>query len=291
MKTGVFGSEYRKDKLMLVKHLFNKLDSLKAEIYIDREFSRILNNDFGIRHITSGILDDDLRNLDIALSVGGDGAFLRTAARVNRQRIPILGINAGRLGFLADTGGSEMDDFLEEVFKNYYRVEERTLVSLNVKDTSIAGHNYALNEIAILKRDTSSMLTIHASIDNEYLATYMADGLIVATPTGSTAYSLSVNGPIIVPQSNSLLISPIAPHTLNMRPLVIPDTSVVSLTVDCRTDSFLAAIDGRSEPLPAGSVLTIAQADYKALIVKRHNHTFYDTLRRKLLWGADARFY
>jgi NAD+ kinase len=289
MRTGIFGGAYRTDKAMLVRHLFDRLASLGAEVYIDRDFDCILDRDFDFHPDRAGILDDDCSGIDLALSVGGDGAFLRTAARVNRLHIPILGINAGRLGFLADIGDSEMDDFLEEIFKNYYRVEERTLVRLHTKERLFSGYNYALNEIAILKRDTASMLAIHASIDGDFLATYMADGLIIATPTGSTAYSLSVNGPVIVPQSNSLLITPIAPHSLNMRSLVIPDTSTVMLRIESRTDTFLVSLDGRSESFPAGATLNIARADYKTLIVKRHNHTFYDTLRHKLLWGADAR--
>ena len=163
----------------------------------------------------AGLLTDDNFDLDVALSVGGDGTFLRTAARVNRQDIPILGINTGRLGFLADVGGNDIEDTLEELFKNYYKIEERTLLRLHTEERAFHGYNYALNEIAILKRDTSSMITIHTSLNDEYLASYQADGLLIATPTGSTAYSMSVNGPIIIPQSKNIVLSPVAPHSLN----------------------------------------------------------------------------
>ena len=289
MKTGIFGSSYREEKLTLVKHLFDKLEALGAEVYVDYGFHGILGREFGYAPPAAGLLRGDSFDIDLAFSVGGDGTFLKTAARINKQRIPILGINAGRLGFLADIGSSELDDTLDEIFKNYYHTEERTLLRLHTRERLFQGYNHALNEAAVLKRDTSSMLTIHASINNDFLATYQADGLVIATPTGSTAYSLSVNGPIIVPQSHSFVISPVAPHSLNMRPLIVPDSSVISLTVESRSEFFLVALDGRSEVFPAGVELVISKADYTAQVVKRHNHTFYETLRDKLMWGADAR--
>jgi NAD+ kinase len=289
MKAGIFGSNYQKEKQTLIKRLFDKLAALEAEIYVDRDFHTFLAEAWDFSPAINGIIDGDIFNIDVALSVGGDGTFLQTASRVNRQDIPILGINTGRLGFLADIGSNELDDTLDEIFKNYYHTEERTLLRLHTKEHLFTGYNCALNEIAVLKRDTSSMITIHASIGDDFLASYEADGLIVATPTGSTAYSMSVNGPIIVPQSNSLVISPVAPHSLNVRPLVIPDTSVITLTVESRNEYFLVALDGRSGIFPAGAPLIICKADYTARVVKRHNHTFYQTLRDKLMWGADIR--
>jgi NAD+ kinase len=200
-----------------------------------------------------------------------------------------LGINTGRLGFLADVSNNELEDTLEELFKNYYKIEERTLLRLHTEERAYRGYNYALNEIAILKRDTSSMITIHTSLNNEYLASYEADGLVIATPTGSTAYSMSVNGPIIIPQSNSMVLSPVAPHSLNVRPLVIPDTYVITLGVESRSKNFLIALDGRSEVFPTGIELIISKADYTTKVIKRYNHKFYKTLRDKLMWGADVR--
>jgi NAD+ kinase len=290
MKTGIFGSACREDKQALIKRLFEKLSAAGADIFIDHDFYAFLTGRWNFRPAVSGILEGDRFDLDIALSVGGDGTFLRTASRINRQSIPILGINTGHLGFLSDTGSRELDDTLDEIFKNDYRTEERTLLRLHTKERLFTGYNYALNEIAVLKRDTSAMITIHASLNDDFLASYQADGLIVATPTGSTAYSMSVNGPILVPQSASLVISPVAPHSLNVRPLVIPDTSVITLTIESRSEHFLVSLDGRSEIFPAGALLTISRADYTTRIIKRHNHTFYKTLRDKLLWNADARF-
>lgn len=290
MKVGVFGSEYQMEKQNIIKRLFEKLRSQEAEIYVDVDFYTFLTDAFDYEPPVTGLLaDDDMSDLDLVLSIGGDGTFLRTAARVNRQNVPILGINTGRLGFLADVSKNEIEDTLDEIFKNYYRVEERTLLRLHTEEKAYRGYNYALNEIAILKRDTSSMITIHTWLNDDYLTSYQADGLVIATPTGSTAYSMSVNGPIIVPQSQSVVLSPVAPHSLNVRPLVVPDTSIITLGVESRSQSFLIALDGRSEIFPSGIQLRVNKADYTTKVIKRYNHTFYETLREKLMWGADAR--
>lgn len=289
MKVGVFGSEYQAEKQNVIKRLFEKLRQQESEIYIDSRFYSFLTDGLDYEPPVTGILIGDEFDLDVALSIGGDGTFLRTAARVNKQDIPILGINTGRLGFLADISSNEIEDALDELFKNYYRIEERTLLRLYTENHSFQGYNYALNEIAVLKRDTSSMITIHTFLDDEYLTSYQADGLVIATPTGSTAYSMSVNGPIILPKSSNVVLSPVAPHSLNVRPLVIPDSYTIKLRVESRNEYFLIALDGRSEIFPAGIELKINKADYTAKVIKRYNHTFYQTLREKLMWGADTR--
>jgi NAD+ kinase len=290
MKVGIFGNTCQDRKQALIGRLFEKLHDVKADVFVDGDFYSFLIHTCGLRPSVTGLLEGDIFDLDLAFSVGGDGTFLKTASRINRQGIPILGINTGRLGFLAGTGSDELDDTLDEVFRNNYQTEERSLLRLHTRERLFAGYNYALNEIAVLKQDTSSMITIHACVDNDFLASYQADGLIVATPTGSTAYSMSVNGPILVPQSNSLVISPVAPHSLNVRPLVIPDTAVITLTIESRNEYFLVALDGRSDIFPTSAQLTIRKADYTTRIIKRCNHTFYKTLRDKLMWGADTRF-
>ena len=289
MRIGIFGSEYQLEKQSIIRRVFSKLAALGAEVYVDADFSDFLRDTFGFEPAVAGILSGDEFDLEVAISMGGDGTFLRTAARVNRQNIPILGINTGRLGFLADVGSTEVEETLEEVFKHYYRVEERTLLRLGTETRAYQGYNYALNEIAVLKRDTSSMITIHTFLNDEYLTSYQADGLLVATPTGSTGYSMSVNGPIILPQSHNLVLSPVAPHSLNVRPLVIPDAMTITLKVESRNKYFLISLDGRSEIFPVGIQLRISKADYTAKVVKRYGHTFYQTLREKLMWGADAR--
>ena len=252
MKIGIFGSEYQIEKQSVIKRVFNKLAERGAEVYVDASFAHFLWEAFQYKPAINGTLSGDVFDLDIAISMGGDGTFLRTAARVNKQNIPILGINTGRLGFLADVGSTDIEDTLDELFKHYYKVEERTLLRLATENHIYQGYNYALNEVAILKRDTSSMITIHTELNGEYLTSYQADGLIVATPTGSTAYSMSVNGPIILPQDNSLVLSPVAPHSLNVRPLVIPDDYRITLGVESRNRTFLISLDGRSEVFPAG---------------------------------------
>ena len=289
MKVGIFGSAHQVEKHSQIKRLFETLAALDSEIYIDNRFYHYLCDVLGYEPPSAGILDNDDFDLDVALSVGGDGTFLRTAARINKKEIPILGINTGRLGFLADVSGPEIEDTLEEIFKNYYRVEDRTLLRLYTEGHVFHGYNYALNEVAVLKRDTSSMITIHTFLNDEYLTSYQSDGLVIATPTGSTAYSMSVNGPIMLPQCNSIVLSPVAPHSLNVRPLVIPDTYVITLAVESRSKNFLIALDGRSEVFAAGTQLTIRKADFTTKVIKRYNHTFYQTLRDKLMWGADAR--
>ena len=289
MKVGIFGSQYQQEKQSIIRRVFSKLTSLEAEIYVDTLFHDYLLDAFGFEPPINGLLTGDIFDLNVAISLGGDGTFLRTAARVNRQNIPILGINTGRLGFLADVGSTDVEDTLEELFKHYYKVEERILLRLETESRAYKGYNYALNEVAVLKRDTSSMITIHTSLNGEYLTSYQADGLVIATPTGSTAYSMSVNGPIILPQDNSIVLSPVAPHSLNVRPLVIPNDFEITLGVESRNRTFLISLDGRSEIFPAGIQLKVSKADYTTKVIKRYNHTFYETLREKLMWGADVR--
>jgi NAD+ kinase len=235
------------------------------------------------------LFDGDAFGADMVISIGGDGTFLKSAARVGRKNIPILGINTGRLGFLADISPEEMEEIVNEIYREHYRVEERSVLRLQCDDAHSVPTPYALNEIAVMKRDSSSMITIHTAINGAYLATYQADGLIVATPTGSTAYALSVGGPIIVPHSKTISITPIAPHTLNVRPIVICDDWEITLEVESRSHNFLVAVDGSSSTCRETTRLSIRRADYTIKVVKRFDHTFFDVLRNKLMWGADIR--
>jgi len=288
MKIGIFGNEYQAEKQDLLSRLFNKLSSLNAETYVDGRFHKYLTETINFKPEIKGVISGDTFDLDVALSVGGDGTFLYTAERVNKQNIPILGINSGRLGFLADTAFVDIEKTLDDLFNNNFVVEERALLKLTT-DVGVEGYNYALNEISVLKRDTSSMITIHTQLNSEYLTSYLADGLVIATPTGSTAYSMSVNGPIIVPECNNIVLSPVAPHSLNVRPLVVPDSYTIKLTVESRSNSFLVALDGRWEDFDSGVELTITKANYTTKVLKYNHKTFYQTLREKLMWGADAR--
>lgn len=242
------------------------------------------------RHSVSSLIEpDELTNVDLVISMGGDGTFLKAACMVGEREIPILGINKGRLGFLADVLPSEIEDVLEHVLRRDYMIENHTVIKLEADGECVDCCPFALNDIAVLKRDTASMISIKAYVNGEFLVNYQADGLIIATPTGSTAYSLSNGGPIIVPQSGSLCITPVAPHSLNIRPIVINDTSVIELEVCSRSHNFLVAIDGRSMKLTEGIRLTIRKADYMVKLVKLKNQRYFSTLHRKLMWGADSR--
>lgn len=290
MKIGIFGNKLPLERLEQIKKVFNKLSELKANIWVEEDFYHCMKNSLSYSPHTDGLITGNDFTLDMAISFGGDGTFLRTAALIEKKDIPILGINAGRLGFLADTGNDDIEETLDEIFSNDYNVEERTLLRLHTEKKIFKDYNYALNEIAILKRDTSSMISIRTYLNEEYLTDYLADGLLVATPTGSTAYSMSVDGPIIVPQAKSLVLSPVAPHSLNVRPLVIPDDYQLTMEVESRSHNFLIALDGRSEVFPTRTKLSIRKANFTLKIVKRNKSSFYKTLRDKLMWGADGRF-
>ena len=289
MRIGVFGSEFRADQLHVIKDLFDKLNAGEAEVYVQTLFLDFMKQKFGYSPDIKGDISGCEMDLDIALSVGGDGTFLRTVLQVYKKNVPILGINAGRLGFLADIGSSQIDETLDELFRGAYKIEERTLLQLFSEKHPFQGINYALNEIAVSKRETSSMITVHTYLNDEYLTSYKADGLVVATPTGSTAYSMSANGPIVLPQNRNFILSPVAPHSLNVRPIVIPDDYKITIKVESRTNSFLVSLDGRSEDMPVDNTLTIRIADFKTRLIKRYNQTFYQTLREKLMWGKDVR--
>lgn len=229
--------------------------------------------------------------VDMVVSVGGDGTFLRTAGTVANSGVPILGINTGRLGFLAAINYADLEVTLREVMDGKYKIEERTLLKLSTDELFPPDdfNIHALNEVAILKQDTASMLSIHAYINNDYLTSYQADGLVISTPTGSTAYSLSIGGAILSPTTPSIILSAIAPHNLTSRSLVVDDSSIISLKVESRSHTFLVSVDGESRVLDESVSIQIRKDDYTLRVVKRIGHTFYETLRDKLMWGADVR--
>ena len=289
MKIGVFGRQDQADKLPLIQCLFSSLSKRGGKVYVQKDFYTFLTDILKYKPVIDDVIDGDTVGLDIALSVGGDGTFLRTVAQINKHPIPILGINTGRLGFLADIGSKQLEETLDELFLHNYKIEERMMLQLHAYTHLFQGYNYALNEVAILRRDTSSMITIHTFLNDQYLTSYQSDGLIIATPTGSTAYSMSLNGPIILPESDNIVLSPVAPHSLNVRPLVIPGTYTITLRVESRSPSFLVALDGRSEVLTMETELTVSKAGFSTRVIHRNNHTFYRTLRDKLMWGMDKR--
>ncbi|MDL2222745.1 NAD kinase [Bacteroidales bacterium OttesenSCG-928-M11] len=288
MKIGIFGSSYQAGKQNSIKELFDRLKAMDADIWVEKHFYNYLSKQFAYTPQILGLINSDKFPLDLVISLGGDGTFLQTAAWVSNQNIPILGINTGRLGFLADINTDEIADVINEIEQKEYKIEERTL--LQIKHLTARNQNgFALNEVALLKRDTSAMISISTYLNDDFLTEYLSDGLLIATPTGSTAYSLSVNGPILIPQSKNFVLSPVAPHSLNVRPLVIPDDYTLRFKVESRSKNFLISLDGRSEVYPSGSEFRIEKADFKLKIIKRTGQTFYQTLRNKLYWGTDAR--
>ena len=281
MKFAIFGNTYQAKKSSHAENLFRLLAGRKAQLCVCREFYNFLTSDLHLDIPAADLFDGNDFCADMVISIGGDGTFLKAASRVGKKNIPILGINTGRLGFLADISPEEMEETIDEIYNNHYKVEERSVLQLKCDDEKLMASPYALNEIAVLKRDSSSMISIHTAINGAHLTTYQADGLVIATPTGSTAYSLSVGGPVIVPHSKTIAITPVA--------IVICDDWEITLDVESRSHNFLVAIDGRSESCKETTQLTISRADYSIKVVKRFNHIFFDTLRNKMMWGADVR--
>ena len=289
MKFALFGNIYQAKKSASIQKVLACLSEYGSELLIDKEYYEFLTNDQHLDVPASKVFEGDDFEADFAISMGGDGTFLKTAGRVGNRNIPILGINMGRLGFLADIAPIEIESCMHALFADDYAVENRAVIQVKTNGEQFEGADCALNDVAILKRDTASMISLRVSIDGEYLTTYQADGLIVSTPTGSTAYSLSNGGPIIVPGTGVLLMTAVAPHSLNIRPIVIPDTSVVTLDVESRSHSFLVAIDGRSEKCREGTRLHLRRAPYTIQVVKRSGKQYFSTLREKMMWGADVR--
>jgi NAD+ kinase len=290
MKFAIFGNTYQVHKSYQAEKLFEILKKSHAEIYVCRDYYEFLKEENKCKMDSSVMtFDDNDFNADMVISIGGDGTFLQAASKVGDKNIPILGINTGRLGFLADISPYEIKKTFDEIYNNQYKVEERSVLHLISDEPELSESPFALNDIVVLKHDSSSMINIYTTVNGSYLHTYRADGLIVATPTGSTAYSLSVGGPIIVPHSKTIAITPVAPHSLNVRPIVICDDWEISLRVESRSHNFLVSIDGRTISCKEGIQLTIRRAPYTIKVVKRYSHNFFDTLRNKMMWGADSR--
>jgi len=289
MKVAIFGTQFKSEKLNQVWSVFNALHNLDAEIYVCRTFYNFLISTLVNPPVVTGIIDNDDFIADFALSIGGDGTYLRTAHRIRNRDIPILGINTGRLGFLAEVDAVEIDAVILDLYKRNYRIANLSQLHLSVDGRTFEEYPNALNEIAILKRDSSSMISIHASVNGDYLNGYQADGLIIATPTGSTAYALSVGGPIIMPDCKNFLLAPVAPHNLSARPLVLDDSAIIDLEVESRSRSFLVSLDGYSFTMPCSVKLQVTKADYCVKAIKRPGLTFVNTLRKKLMWGIDPR--
>ena len=289
LRFALFGKEFQAGKTVSIHRLIDSLKARGAEIYIERTFFQYITSALGMEVEVSGVFDNYNFDVDFVISIGGDGTFLRAASMVGSKATPIIGVNTGRLGFLADIHPDEIDHAIAEIADGHYAVEPHAVIMVEADGEIIEGSPFALNDIAVLKRDNASMISIDTCINGEHLITYQADGLIVSTPTGSTAYSLSNGGPIIVPQTSTLCLTPVAPHSLNIRPIVLGDDSVVTLTVESRSHNFLIAIDGRSEKLTEATTLTIRKAPFTINIIKRNGRRYFASLREKMMWGVDGR--
>lgn len=289
IKFALFGNLFQEKKAVAVQKFLAIAERHQVELAIQREFHDFLVNNLQISVPECEIIHDDDFQADFVVCMGGDGTFLNVAGKVKEKEIPIIGFNTGRLGFLASFLPEDIEDTVTDICNGNYTVCNHTVLQASSKGTSLGAVPFALNEVALLKHDISSMISIHTSINGEYLTTYMADGLIIGTPTGSTAYSLSVGGPIVVPEGNIITLTPVAPHSLNMRPIVLTDSSEVELTVQSRSGSFLVAIDGRSQSYPDNIVISVKKADYVVKVVTKRGQSFFSTLRRKMMWGADSR--
>ena len=290
MKVAIYSRDISENHFGFVQELFEKLLDNNIEVYVFRKFYDFLLDKIDINNsILQFNSHSDLNDVDFLFSIGGDGTLLETTTLVREKEIPVMGINTGRLGFLSTIATNEIDFAIESLKKGEFYHDTRSLLSLEMDENPFLDYNLALNEVTLQKKDTSAMITIHTYLDGVFLNTYWADGLIIATPTGSTAYSLSCNGPIVLPNSGNIIITPIAPHNLNVRPLVIPDDIELTLKVEGRTDNFLVALDSRSTSVPVSSELRIKKSKNEISLVRLSGHDYLNTLRNKLMWGVDKR--
>ena len=293
MKVAIYGQYYQNSTEPIIRDIFVFFNENQVEMVIEEAFLKLLYEKQIVKkeYKTFQSHKELDRCFDIMISIGGDGTILRAATLVRDSGIPILGINAGRLGFLAMVQKEEIAEFLQLIIEKKYTISERNLISLTgtPEIPEISDINFAMNEISVSRKDTTSMITIETYLNDEFLNSYWADGLIISTPTGSTGYSLSCGGPILTPNVSSLVITPIAPHNLNARPLVIPDDTIIRLKITGREEHYLVSLDSRIASVKNESVLTIQKTPFKIKMVEIHEETFLKTLRNKLLWGEDKR--
>ena len=275
-----------------IQRLFDALHEEGISVYVYGPYLDLMRDKIKFQKPVGefdGYIDFTLKKFDFLIALGGDGTILSAITHVRESGVPILGINLGRLGFLASIEKKRIRDAVQLLAKGRYSIEERGLLYLESSLPLFGDTRFALNDFTILKRDTSSMITIHTYINGSYLNTYWADGIIVATPTGSTGYSLSCGGPIIFPNSNNFVITPVATHNLNVRPVVISDDSIISFDVEGRAENFLCTLDSRFETITSAHQLAVRKNDFSINLVQLHDYGFMDTMRDKLAWGQDSR--
>jgi NAD+ kinase len=293
MKVAIYGQYYQNSTEPIIRDIFVFFNQNNVEMVIEADFLAMLYDKKLIKkeYKTFGSYKELDASFDMMISIGGDGTILRAATLVRNSGIPILGINAGRLGFLASVQKENIEEFLKFVLDRNYTISKRTLLSVKSSPATdgIKDLNFAMNEISVSRKDSTSMITIETYLNGEYLNSYWADGLIIATPTGSTGYSMSCGGPILTPDVKSLVITPIAPHNLNARPLVIPDNTEIKLKVSGREEQYLVSLDSRIASVKNETILTIKKTSFQINMVEIPGETFLKKIRKKLLWGEDKR--
>jgi NAD+ kinase len=291
MRVAIYGRNISEETIPEISLLLDAIEKAGGSYMIFESYYNLLNQKAGkkIKPSIFGSTDEIRDNIDFVFSIGGDGTMLDTISLVKNSGIPVLGINTGRLGFLSSVSLDGGAKAIECISKGHYSLDKRSMLKLETSRSLFGDVNYALNELTIHKKDSSSMIKIHTYLNGEYLNTYWADGLLIATPTGSTGYSLSCGGPIIVPQSENFVITPIAPHNLNVRPIIVSDKNIISLEVEGRSQYFLASLDSRSVTIDSSIQFAVRKENFTFNIIRLDNDNFLNTLRNKLKWGLDSR--
>ncbi|MDQ7948806.1 MAG: NAD kinase [Pedobacter sp.] len=293
MRIAIYGREFNDSVLPFVQQVFNALSLYKIDILVYSKFNSFIAEKITLPKNcgTFSSHQDLLNHADVLLSLGGDGTLLDTLSLVRDSQIPIIGINFGRLGFLASINKNDIDTAISALVNGEYALDKRSILNLDSKNNLFKDENFALNDITIHRRDDSAMMIIHAYMDDEFINSYWADGLIIATPTGSTAYSLSCGGPIILPNAQNFVITPIAPHNLNVRPIIVPDHVSLTFEIEARSTKFLLSCDSRTETVDRSVKITINKSKFSVNLIRLNNESYLTTLRNKLLWGIDTRNY
>lgn len=287
-KVAIHGHQITENSIDSVRTFLERLKKENKEIYVS-SILKDKNQILSFEEFPEYQPRQDMESFEFIASLGGDGTLLETITHVGKSELPIMGINTGRLGFLATISKDNLHEALDLYFQDEYDFDVRTLLQFHSDDQLFAGKNFALNEFSIIRKDTSSMIVVKCYLDGEYLNTYWADGLMVATPTGSTGYSLSCGGPIIMPHTKNFIITPVSPHNLNVRPLIISEDSKLTFKIESRNQSFLVSLDSRSESIDHSKTLSVSKADFSAKLIRIKGISFLDTLRTKLSWGFDKR--
>ncbi|RYM33799.1 NAD kinase [Brumimicrobium glaciale] len=291
MNVAVYSRKIMKHEVLFFNRIFKQMEDLNWNPIIEEEFYKQLKQQIGLKdgYQTFSSHTDFITGIDMAISIGGDGTFLKCVSYVRSSGVPILGINTGRLGFLADTNTADFERSIERIQKKDYSFQKRSLIQVETDENIFGDRNLALNELAVHKKDTASMITVEAYLGEEYLNSYWADGLLVGTPTGSTAYSLSCGGPIIYPSCGVHFLTPIAAHNLNVRPVIVPDHIPITLKAIGRDRNFLLTLDSHSKPVKNGTEIRLVKADFTINVVKFSENGFFKTIREKMMWGIDQR--